>query len=455
MPEHVVEPVHPVDPESPGAKRLAKLGGRLKSNIESAVDRVRTTDPASDPHNPYRKFSMQGSIRDAAQKYKNTLPEYYKSWTKSAETTYRLSGNADQKFADVVSRSLEKIGKGLEAELKSWADVTSPESAYDPDRIADVAEELLNSLEEAWKVVKWDFGEVPYADRHRLSYGENLDAALIGLSEQIHERLTAIGAGKAAERITMDAAVKEMVSRASDDPVRQDLDRALERAKADLTQANKAATSISASVDRLKAALETARETRDNPKASAAERAKAEKDAKTLPLEITTAVESLKVKKRYVATKQQDVTSSTKRISSYAAALRDAQATARSINLEDVWRSARDAVLNGLGDVGRSDVSKALGAALDGGLADQLQKWREAKSAKTLKPADLQARATRIASTIDVYRAAMDAALHLQGESLGDAGALWDEAMSALSAIRDRVLTDLDVLFKHGAFSGV
>ena len=115
----------------------------------------------------------------------------------------------------------------MESELadrvKAFQDATSPASEYDPDAIAEAADNLQRTVADARGVLRSGGEKVHMNNTLEQQYLAGLGATLSGLSEQVAARLNDLAAGKVAERATIDRQAKQLLERAKGDELGTEL----------------------------------------------------------------------------------------------------------------------------------------------------------------------------------------------------------------------------------------
>jgi hypothetical protein len=153
-------------------------------------------------------------IAGQAGEYSLGLNRYWTHMRHVADDTYTYNKSADRTWLD-TNEFLRDLDSTLERQLKTWDEVTSPYSEYDPGRILNAASALRTTIEGAMDKTK----PAPKSTGPDAIFNKRISSALAGLSEQIGARLNALGGGKTVERVTMSGQTRELLERNGTDVV--------------------------------------------------------------------------------------------------------------------------------------------------------------------------------------------------------------------------------------------
>lgn len=425
---------------------------------------------------------------------------------------YYAEGTAANKSGlDRLNGSLEAVDRQLTARLQTWEEATSPYGdRYDADEIRKSARDLLTTIQQAGaRVAEQLQSESDLSNTKNALFLETVRHGLSGLSDQIAQRLGALAAGSAVERVTITSRTRQLLERAERNPgfdqiaalaqhaqalrdglrdryTPENVARLLARQTELAATLNDRALSVEdrrklteeqAALDR---DLELFHEAIDNVRKSGSARDEIQEardnlanlnkklinqtDSKTrasLAKEANAAAEKLmevEVKEKYLAAATKAAQSlahdSQTRLESYKQSQEDALgALANAKEPASYWRELKAKFLSEVESAADRKRRRLLDDAFNSGFAEQLQKWRDEQNRDRLNPVKLQDIASGLIETADSYAKRAELALKDLDPALVQQ--IRDDLDCGLAAIRDTVTKELGFLFDNGAFDRV
>jgi len=456
-------PVKPIEHESPGARHLAEVVHSFNRDIQGFYDRTTLRDPGEPGYKPAtRSEILRDNLKviDRAAEYTLDLPQYWSATREAISDGYQYGEPTVDRFEKRLETDFKTIDRNLERQLGEWHEATSPSAEYDPDRIGQTAKELLKTIGSGREALDARLKEVSLNNGAEITYVSQLDSALTGLSEQIAERLRTLAGGGVVEPVTMSTQTRDMIERAAQDPFAAELRRDFETKREDLKKKREIRTNNGESISNRSRELEQIRsELKDD---SLTAELRKDKEAKASELEqalsrLRSAQGRLDVN---LAAADAALGRSIEHGFEYDQSLKTAASElANGRDLASFWHDTKTRLFAGVDAVtGKQEVSKTLDEAFDSGLAGTLEQFKKQIAADSLKPQELQATAAKLLQTLDTYGRRMTTILgnekaRATGESAVALQQIMDGAGAPISALRSAIATELNLLFKNGAFS--
>jgi hypothetical protein len=453
--------VKPIEHESPGARRLTEIGHSFSKDVQGFYDRSTLRDPAEAGYKPASRSEMSREslkVMDRAAEFSLDLPQYWSSTRETLSDVYQYGEPTVERFEKRLEADFKSIDRNLEQQLGEWQEATSPSAEYDPDRIGGAAKELLKTIGSGREALDARLKEVNLKNLTEVAYVSQLDSALTGLSEQIAERLRSLAGGGVVEPVTMSTQTRELIERASRDPIGDELRRDLETKRDDLTKKRETRTTNRESISNRTRELDQIRRELKSEELTAQQRT--EKEGKATELEqalsrLKSAAARLDVS---VAAADAALSQSIERGYEYDQSLTTATSElANGRGLAEFWGDTKSQLFDAVDAVAGKEVRKALDAAFDGNLAGTLGDFKKLLKADKLKPQELQATAATLLQTLDTYARRTTAILSAEkARTRGDASAAIQQVIDStggpIAAMRSSIATELNFLFKNGAF---
>jgi hypothetical protein len=506
MPHEVRAPEHAIEPNRRSELRTLsndfhKHATDILSGISVASDKMK-----GGPELAQIQLRAEFVSRSAGD-YSLDLHRYWSFAGRVANDEYLGSFGGSAQHLQGLNDYFSKVDRQLDKPLAAWEKATSPfADHYDADSVKEAASRLLDTLKSVdnYLAARFD-GITKLADKKSQKEGGfeiRLRLGVGALSEQIGQRLAALGAGDTVDRVSMSSQTQQLLERSGKDPALEAFTKEsvmvqgrLDALKADpmkkmgemrarqleIVEERVSKTKETAVLDEENLRLDRAlyslqkeldavnKPIRDQRKIGEA-RDRLGELRKTLtrklsPEERTSAKEEYKnfaatlarLEEPFLALAAQAADQEIQDIKykgeAYKQGLENARgAFAEAKNSSDYWNGLKTELLSTVEVAGGKDLRNLVNNSFVADLAGQLKAWRNEQAEIRLDPAKLQDRAAKLLETVNAY--SLRATTALKNLDPGLAAPVQDRLNCGLAALRESVTKELKFLFDHGAFSG-
>jgi hypothetical protein len=497
---------HLLDPSSPETLALHSLSKEIAATSNEYAEQLTFTDVTQ--FNGEAMRERVGRLIESSQYYAHDLGQYWSELSGLAQDRYTYQ-SGDARILKTLEASFADISDRLKTQLSEFNAVTSPyeDDAYDADKIAEVGAKLRDTLAEGIKKAN-QISEIPIGDEKdqqlaEILFHETIGATLVGLSQQIGARLDVLASGQPVDRITISNQTQDLLRRALIDPALKAITSQLgeeQELQSTLAKNDFSAHAVnvmnSRSID-IQLMFNKGKLTDAERAPLQAEKQKIDALLNAYHLTVSLVDKPLKVQKT-IQTIQQKLTGisfslktakSQETVVKLLADFRDLQnqlalaeapffengveivnantenlrerqdayvenlaAAKQSIgeNLAKYWREVKSDFLDKVKALSGSELKNTLDAAFGSGLAEKLESWDKEANKTKLNAEQLQAKATDVISTLDVYSNRVQLAFKT-GKDPAKQEVL-DDLQAKISALRKSVANRLGRLFEIGVF---